>query len=441
MFAAACMSIAAAAQVTVISGQAVDQYGAPLPFAQVRVCNAATSSGTPCTPTATIYTNYALSGAPASNPYSADQYGNYTLYAGPLAAPNLYVVQLSPASGITWSYVTAGQTCGPTGCTAGLFNATISPYFEIDGVQITSGALSDHANIAYLNVANVFTASPQTAPIFNATTQFNVAGTQIASANLSDGANLAKLNASNTFTGTTNTFATVNATAYQVAGVALAASNLSNGVSGTGAVCLASGSACTISIAANGTGQTQRPTLNFSPRFALTDSSSPAETTVDLATAGTAGTYTYPASITTDVYGRLTAVSGSSASITTTSTAGTILNAGSGCVSSPFTAAGKWYQFGGIYYETVTGTQQSDCSSEPNNGQESIALPHTCPTAIFSVAVTNLAPSESGSSSDDTAQATQSLVSINTTTVVTQRYRAADHGGSPSTPVITVICN
>ena len=70
------------------------------------------------------------------------------------------------------------------------------------------------------------------------------------STNLSDTANLAYLNVSNTFTGATNTFAaitgtTINATSgFKVGGVALSASNLSNGVSGTGAICLASGSAC-----------------------------------------------------------------------------------------------------------------------------------------------------------------------------------------------------
>ena len=66
-------------------------------------------------------------------------------------------------------------------------------------------------------------------------------------------------------------------------------------------------------VAANGTAQTQRPTLNFSPRFNVTDSSSPAETNVDFAATGiTAGTYSNP-TIIFDAYGRATsAVNGSS---------------------------------------------------------------------------------------------------------------------------------
>jgi hypothetical protein len=112
--AAAVYSVAAYGQAVPISSQALDQYGAPLPFAQVRVCNAATSTGTPCLPTTPVFQDFNLS-VPAANPYTADQYGNYTLYAPALAAPNLYVVQLSPASGITWSYVFNGPGGGGGG--------------------------------------------------------------------------------------------------------------------------------------------------------------------------------------------------------------------------------------------------------------------------------------------------------------------------------------
>jgi len=62
-------------------------------------------------------------------------------------------------------------------------------------------------------------------------------------------------------------------------------------------------------IAANGTAQTQRPTLSFSTNFSLSDSSSPAETNVDLANAGIgAETSNYVCSITTDSKGRITAI-------------------------------------------------------------------------------------------------------------------------------------
>ena len=66
-------------------------------------------------------------------------------------------------------------------------------------------------------------------------------------------------------------------------------------------------------VKANGSAQTQRAALNFSTRFAVTDSASPAQTTIDLATVGAAGTYASPASLTFDAYGRETAVTASSA--------------------------------------------------------------------------------------------------------------------------------
>ena len=161
-------------QAAPISGQAIDQNGAPLPFAQVRVCSA-TSSGTPCQPTTFIYYDYNLQNV-APNPYTTDQYGNYTVYAPALPAPNLYAVQLAPASGITWTYVQNGPYCSLSGCTftgpitAPYYNATQFPYYEINGVQISSSALSDASNLAYINKANVFTMNQSMPSITGMTT-------------------------------------------------------------------------------------------------------------------------------------------------------------------------------------------------------------------------------------------------------------------------------
>jgi hypothetical protein len=239
-----------------ISGFVVNQYGSPVAGAQVYICSAAGSSGLPCTPVATIYSDYNLT-MTTPNPTQTDANGNFSVYVGVLAFPNTYVVNaIANPGGTPYTWLYPGPSCPLGGCTftgnvtAPIFNATSSPYYEINGVQISSAALSDNSNLAKLNASNTFTGTTQTASVWNATSGFEVGGTALASTNLSDSANLARLNASNTFTGATNTFAaitgtTINATTgYKVGGVALAASNLSNGVSGTGAVCLASGSAC-----------------------------------------------------------------------------------------------------------------------------------------------------------------------------------------------------
>lgn len=61
-------------------------------------------------------------------------------------------------------------------------------------------------------------------------------------------------------------------------------------------------------VGANGTGQTQRPTLNFSSRFVVSDSASPAETNVDFASVLTAGSCSF-CSFSWDAYGRVTSAS------------------------------------------------------------------------------------------------------------------------------------
>jgi hypothetical protein len=86
---------------------------------------------------------------------------------------------------------------------------------------------------------------------------------------------------------------TINATSgITVGGVALSAAMLSNGVSGTGAVCLTSGSLCGIgsvyyqTVEAAGTAMPQQSALDFMNWFTVTDSASPSRTVIGLNTTG-----------------------------------------------------------------------------------------------------------------------------------------------------------
>lgn len=129
VFVVACLfSFAAQAQVAVISGQTISQTGQPLPGTLLRVCSA-TSTGVPCNPTTPIFYDYGLT-QQAPNPFTSDQYGNYTFYGGVLPAPNLYTVQYSPGpdpvtgNPVTWAYVVDGPFLSAAGGTVtGFINA------------------------------------------------------------------------------------------------------------------------------------------------------------------------------------------------------------------------------------------------------------------------------------------------------------------------------
>jgi hypothetical protein len=105
-----------------------------------------------------------------------------------------------------------------------------------------------------------------------------------------------------------------------------------NGNFGTTGYCLASGGSATVAdvwvpcltsvtlynqyVNSAYAAMPQRGVLQFGTAFALTDSTSPVllggHTQIDLAAAGTAGTYAYPSSMTTDAYGRVTSVTAGS---------------------------------------------------------------------------------------------------------------------------------
>ena len=159
--------------VTAISGMAINQYGQPSPFASVRVC-LVTTGGNPCDTTGvTLYYDYSQ-GIKAPNPYSADQYGNYSVYATGATTPNVYLVEVTPAppqSGGPFSYLfngaggssggggvnpsllpqplcfyaTVGSTCSPT-----LVGANLGPaYYPSLGPSV-AGALFSPDEVAQL---------------------------------------------------------------------------------------------------------------------------------------------------------------------------------------------------------------------------------------------------------------------------------------------------
>ena len=145
-----------AAQV-VISGQ-VNYQGNSVPYAPIQVC-VVTSVGTPCLPTAAIYSNYNLSGSPLTQPTAADQNGNYTFYAANLPNPSFYIVQVTPIQGTTWSYVVGAQ---PAGIPNSQINV-MAPPFNAKGDCVTD----DSAAIqAALNVQ--LTSTPQITAYFPA---------------------------------------------------------------------------------------------------------------------------------------------------------------------------------------------------------------------------------------------------------------------------------
>jgi hypothetical protein len=150
------------------------------------------------------------------------------------------------------------------------------------GTECTNaGCIAGNLGLPTLGATNSFSAL-NTFPTVNVTSGYQVNGSPLASTNLSDSANLARLNAPIPYSLLTGVPAVFNQT-----------------------------------VSANGTAMTQRPTVNFSSNFAVSDSSSPAQTNVALAPTGvTAATYNNPASVTVNNAGQVTAIGSGSATQT-----------------------------------------------------------------------------------------------------------------------------
>lgn len=122
-----CVSATAQTPAAPISGVAANQFGQPIPNAKIWVCNV-TSTGTPCAPTAQIYQDYNLT-IPLSQPYQADQYGNYTVFVGAGSPENLYTVQITQGGNLFFSYVLNGPASQGTGSVTNFSSGDLAPLF------------------------------------------------------------------------------------------------------------------------------------------------------------------------------------------------------------------------------------------------------------------------------------------------------------------------
>lgn len=228
-----CFAACGLAQGGGISGQVISPAGYPVAFGFVRICPT-TSSGTPCSPlTANVYADPALT-IPVANPYATDSFGNYSVF---VAAGSYYIVQVSFTSNqqpYTYAYIEAAASSSV---------AAAAPQYSIP-VYTTPGTGATLGE-SYVDPTNGQLRTDSAGGLY-------VAG----------GAHFY-----GSLTGTTLTGATFNATGtYEVNGTQIAAANLLNGVTGTGAIVLANtptlitpvlGAATGTSLVLSGNGQAQ----------------------------------------------------------------------------------------------------------------------------------------------------------------------------------------
>ncbi len=157
-------------------GQVVQANGGVAAYATVLVCPY-TATGTPCTPTALLYSDLALSN-PIPNPYSTDQYGNFTFFV----ESGVYILQVSVGGGIVYSYVATAGTCpgcvqlNPTGNQ--IITQPAGTSLTVNILNSSSGALNGTLGATTPNTAVVTTLNATTgvfsgnvsAPTLNATT-------------------------------------------------------------------------------------------------------------------------------------------------------------------------------------------------------------------------------------------------------------------------------
>lgn len=118
-----------------ISGQAITPTGTPANHAQVTVCPY-TSTGAPCFPQSNIYSDSGLT-VPLTQPYSTDQYGNYSFW---VTNNTTYLVQVKVGSTLVYSYY---KTVGSGGGS--------SVTLQTNSIANTSQSLLNFVNPAAFN--------------------------------------------------------------------------------------------------------------------------------------------------------------------------------------------------------------------------------------------------------------------------------------------------
>ena len=164
------------AQGVAIWGQVTSTAGKPVPYAQVRVCPS-TGSGIPCSPTSSLYSNIALT-SPISNPYTADQYGNFSVF---VASSSAYILQVSAGGGVTYSYVVTPGGSGGSGSVTYVGLVLPTSLFTVAGSPVTASGtitatLATHlANLVFGNCTGS-TATPTFCSLTTAMLPFTYSG-------------------------------------------------------------------------------------------------------------------------------------------------------------------------------------------------------------------------------------------------------------------------
>ena len=291
-----------------ITGQVIQTNGYPAANAPVRVCPY-TSTGDPCAPLANIYQDPYL-GTAIGNPTATDANGNYSVFA----AAGYYIVQITPNAGVTYNYLVSSNGSASVYSVGlsmpGIFTVANSPITSGGVLGVTLNAQAPNLVFASptpgsgvpgfhtLTTAYLpFTYTGNTLELPTASGAFTAGhGVKIDSnGNLIDTATAAAT-VSSVGISTAANFLTIGSSPVTGAGTI----TLSFGATGTGTDVVTATAPGTSGYAAtwtgsgdlgatqlyyqtakaNGTARTQRPALNFSSAFTLTDSASPAQTTV-----------------------------------------------------------------------------------------------------------------------------------------------------------------